>query len=352
MSESLARLQRASFVVGGAGTLLCLGGALLDGGAFFPAYLFAYLLWAGIALGCLVTLMFYHLGGGEQSTHPTRTLLEAGALTLPLLGVLFLPLLLGLDTLYPWARSQGAPPHLRAFLNQPAFMLRSALYFVLWIGLALALTRPHRQPHLSRVGLLIYLPSASLAAIDWSMSLEVPWASSIYPALLMGGQLLGGGALTLLLLYGTPSHGTQAHRRWLNNMLLITLLLTAYFAYTQYLIIWSGNLPSEVGWYLRRSQGGWEIIALLLLLGYLVLPFLLLLARQQLESRLLAVSAALLLLLRLLEQGWLLLPPFRPSLAQLHWLDGTVPLALGGLWLALFLWLFERLRTREEVQDA
>jgi hypothetical protein len=289
---------------------------------------------------------------------------EAGAATLPAMAVLFLPLVFGLPYLYPWAApgAAAADPllaHKQPYLNVPFFLARAGVYFAVWLALAYWLLRWSRQydeagdrraarrlPVLSAAGLALLGLTATFAAIDWLMSLEPRWYSTVYGSLLAMGGVLGAFALATALtaLAGRrPPAQSLVTPRVLNDMgslLLGFVLLWAYLAYSQFLIIWYGNLPEEVVWYTRRLAGAWR----LLLLGYIAaqfaLPFGLLLARSVKRSGwLLAGIAALVAAARYLEVAWLIKPAWPQAW---HWLDPLLALALGGVWAAVFAWRLRR----------
>ena len=361
------RLERRCLTVGGTALLLSVGGALLDPTRFFQAYLLGYLFWVGIALGCLAVLMLHHLVGGRWGFIIQR-LLEAGVRTLPLMALLFLPILLGLKDLYVWARPEAAAAqeilrHKQAYLNSSAFFWRAVAYFAIWIGAGSVLTmlsdrrdqgtetRPltRRMLVLSGPGLLLFGVTVTFAAIDWAMSLEPLWFSSIYGVVFIVGQGLAALAFvivaTVLLSGQEPLRGaiTPQQLHDLGNLLLAFVMLWAYIAFSQFLIIWSGNLPEEIPWYINRMQGGWGVLAAILIVFHFVAPFLLLLSRStKRRARVLAMVATGILAMRIIDLFWLTAPAFHPRSFSLHWMDLLLPIGLGGIWLAVFLWHLKR----------
>lgn len=367
-SARLSRVTGVSLLVGVAASALCVFGYLREPAHFFPAYLVAFLLFVGMSLGCLAIAMIHHLTGGGWGI-PIRRVLEAGYSVLPLLAVLFLPILLGMDTLYSWSRtSAAADPILAkkaAYLNVEWFQVRAAAYFIGWILLGLALNRlssgadaanePRRARRLALLsgpGLILWAAGVTFASIDWAMSLEPHWFSTSYGVLFMGGQAVSAMSLAILasaLLRDVPPwRDTLSIDRMhdLGNFLLAAVLFWTYIAFTQFLIVWSGNLPEETPFYVARSLGpnrpwytGWQPVALLLSTLHFLVPFLLLLARHTKRSpRWLVGIACLLLLMRLVDLTWLVMPAFSPDRFSLHWLNFVTPLAVGGLWLAAFSW--------------
>ena len=370
LNAQFDRIQRWALRAGGGGLLLAIIGAFFNADHFFRAYLFAYLFWLGISLGSFAWLLIYHMTGGAWGV-VLRRVLEANILVTVLMAVLLLPLLVGIPSLYSWAQTAvaAADPvlqHKSPYLNVPFFVVRAVLYFVLWIGLALFLNRWSRQqeaitdPHAREEmdtwlrqfggpGVVLYGLTMTFAAFDWTMSLEPHWYSSIYGVLLIAGQVVAALAFAIVVLaWLRPRTAlatvlTTQHFNDLGNFLVGVTLFWMYIAFSQFLIIWSGNLPEEVVWYLARLEGGWQWVALFVLLFHFVLPFAVLLSgRVKRQPQALVVVAATLLLADLVHLYWLVAPAFHPAAFALHWLDLLLPVALGGLWLYGFLWCFRR----------
>jgi hypothetical protein len=356
----LEAIQHRAFGIGGAALLVCLVGAVISRQEFFRAYLVGYLYWTGIALGCLALLMLYHLVSGRWGFVVQRPL-EAAARTLPAMALLFVPLLFGLPDLYVWARPDAVAAdhllqHKQPYLNTPFFVLRAALYFAVWIGLALLLSRwsavqdrtgdPRLTSYIKRLsgpGLGLYGLTVTFAAVDWVMSLEPLWFSTMYGVIFIVGQglLALAFAITMgVLLRARPPFAavvTADRLHDLGNLLLAHVMLWAYIAFSQYLIIWSANLPEETPWYLHRTAGGWKFLALFLVVFHFAVPFLLLLGRTTKRHGPLLLGVAVgLLVMRLLDLFWLVTPALHPEGLRVHWLDILAPLALGGLWVGLF----------------
>jgi hypothetical protein len=365
LSNPWGRLERASLLVGIVGLALSLLGAFLSRQQFFQSYLFAYIFWLGIALGCLGIVMLHNLSGGAWGVL-IRRLLESGMRTLPLMALLFLPLLFGVRDLYEWARPAAQDDsllqHKSAYLNVPFFFIRAALYFALWTGAAWLMSRwseKHdatgdeqwvgRLRALSGPGLVIYGLTITFASIDWIMSLEPRWYSTIYGVHFIGGHALTAFAFAILLAgvlaRRAPLSGVVAppHLLDLGNLLLAFVMLWAYFAFSQWLIIWSGNLPEEAIWYTRRNSGGWQWVTRLLIVFHFFVPFLLLLSRgTKRRAFALAAVAAGIIVMRLIDVFWYTAPAFHPGDFTLHWMDIVASVGLGGIWLAAFLWQLRR----------
>ncbi len=364
---NLDRLQRRALLVGAVGLALCFGGLAVSPVQFLQSYLQAYLFWIGIALGCLALLMLHHLVGGAWGFR-VRRLLEAGTRTFPLLAVLLVPLLLGLGSLYPWARPEEVAAeellqHKSLYLNVPFFVLRAVVYFAVWMLLAAFLNRwsleqdrtgdrslARRLQGLSGPGLVLYGLTVTFSAIDWVMSLEPRWYSTIYGMLFMAGQGLEALAFVIVVahLLGRRNPlsdvASPAHFHDLGNLLLTFLMLWAYMAFSQFLIIWAENLTEEIPWYLHRTAGGWQGIAVALIILQFALPFVLLLSRAtKRNSGALAAAATVILLMRYVDLFWLVAPAFHPAGLRVHWMDAAAPLGIGGLWISAFLWRLKQM---------
>jgi hypothetical protein len=374
LRERLDRAQRLSLMTGVAGLVVCAAAWLIFPGAFFHAYLVGYVYWVGIALGCLGLTMLHHLVGGGWGLAIRRPMESAGVTLLPL-AILFLPIALGLPHLYEWARPDevAADDILKAksaYLNPGFFLGRTCGYFVVWLLLALLIDRlsaaqdkrsdfgPSRtMGGLSGPGLILLFLTGSFAAIDWMMTLEPHWVSSIYGAMVVVGEGLATlASLVLVTVWMSdrrPMSEAVAPGRLhdLGNLMLAFTMLWAYMSFSQFLIIWSGNLPEEIPWYLRRARGAWQWVALALVVFHFFLPFFVLLFRENKRyGRILARVAAWVLAMHWLDLVWLIVPASievghgssRSEGPSIPW--GTVLLSLvsivgiGGIWLAAFFW--------------
>jgi hypothetical protein len=363
----LDRLERGARTAAAVGLLAALVGLFLDPDQFFRSWLFAFLFWVGIAIGCLSISMIHHLTGGMWGL-VIRRLLEAGTRTFAVLAVLFLPLLFGMKRIYEWARPEAASDPILSqkalYLNVPFFAGRAAFYFAAWLFLAHFLGKwslaqdagederlSRRQRGLSGVGLLVMGFTITFASVDWAMSLSPHWFSTVYGVLFMVGQALSALALVIVIVAwignAPPLAGVvrkeQIHD--LGKLMLAFVMLWAYINLSQFLIMWSGNLPEEIPWYMTRLAGGWQWLGLLLVIGHFVLPFLMLLSRDlKRSSALLGRVAGLVLLARVLDLFWLVAPDLAGHGAgvhvplHIHWLDVMVPVGVGGVWL----WVFTR----------
>ena len=365
MPASLGRLQRNGLALGGAFLLALVVGSLLDRDQFFRSYLFGWLFWLGIAVGCLGLAMLNQLTGGLWGLVPRRVH-EAAARTLPAMAVLFVPVLLGLSSLYVWARPEvvAADEIIQSktpYLNVPFFVARAALYFVVWSGLALLVSRwstqqdaqadPGRAGRLrgvSGVGLVALSGTTTFAAIDWGMSLAPHWFSTMYGVLFIVGWTLSALSFTIVLLARLSRESPLSEALQpgtvhdLGKLLLAFTMLWAYVNFSQFLIVWSGNISEETPFYIQRLHGGWGVIAVVLLLFHFALPFALLLSRPlKRNARSLAVVAGLMLVMQLVDLYWLIGPDLLTqghghAPLALHWMDLVATVGIGGLWLFLF----------------
>jgi hypothetical protein len=359
----LARLQSRALIVGVVGLLAGAGGAVMNPDQFFRSWLIGFLFCLGLTMGSLALLMLQHLSGGKWGLMGRR-IFEAASANLPLVALLFVPVLLGVSRLFEWTHADlVASDHVlqkkAPYLNVPFFIGRAVLYFAVWLGCMFFLNRwsaaqernevavteadTRRFRVISAPGLLAYCLTTTFAAVDWIMSLDPHWFSTIFGLLLIGGQGLAAFALViavLALLSDTEpvrSYLTSGHFHDLGKLLLAFVMLWAYFSFSQFLIIWGGNLPEEISWYTERMRGGWGVVALVIAFGHFVLPFTLLLSRD-LKTRpaLLAGVAVFILVMRYVDLLWLVEPNFEHHGFPIHWMDVAIPAGLVGVWLFLF----------------
>lgn len=332
---------------------------------FFRGYLVGYNFWLGIAVGSLAILMVHQLTGGAWG-YLLRHVLQASVRTLPLLVLLFVPLAFGLDHVYSWARpGTMADDSLLAskarYLNPQWFLLRAALYFAVWVVLGGLLNRwlaryeltgdprvARRSRLLSGPGLVLYWLAMTFAAIDWVMSLQPYWYSTMFPVVFGVGQLIVAYAFAVLVTMrfaGRPpvaEAATPQRMRDLGNLLLMLVMFWAYVAFSQFMLIWIGNLPDEIVWYAPRFSGAWLWVAVALVALQFGLPFLLLLLRKVKQTRP-AMSAICLLLLAtgLASLVWQVVPGFLPADLSARWPEIATSLwavvGVGGVWLSVVL---------------
>lgn len=365
LGAQFGRWQTRALLIGIVGALLSILGAFLNPPQFFHSYLFAWLFWIGLSLGALVIVMMQYLTGGVWGWS-IRRLCEAAFMTLPMMAVLFVPVLLGLHQIYRWSSADALPTqghlHKHAYLNPTFFAARSFFYFVVLSTIALLLRRwsvQQDQPggsklarpftSLSAAGLIVYVLCMNFASTDWVMSLDPEWYSTIFVIVFMAGQFLAALSLMTALLAAVSGHAQLRETipvkafHDLGNMILAFVVFWIYVSFSQFLVIWSGNLPKEISWYLERNAGGWQWVALVLMIFQFLLPFFLLLSRQaKREKERLAVIALCIVGANVVNTFWLVAPAFHPRQFYLHWLDFAEFIALGGFWFAMFFWFLKR----------
>jgi hypothetical protein len=351
--------------IGVVAALVCVAGFVMESQReqVMRGYLIGFMLWLGLSLGCMAILMIQHLSGGLWGLS-IRRVLEAATRVLPLMLVLFLPIVLGRHYLYAWMSDPSLTEHSSWYLNMPFWWLRVVIYFVAWLGLAYLLNKKSavqdepavgRQPRfqlLSGLGILIYALTISFAAVDWVMSLDPHWGSTIYGMIFMTGQGLSALAFSIIMLtvltrYSPMREIIKAEQfHDIAKLMLAFVMLFAYTSFSQWLIIWSGNLPEEISFYLARIHGGWGVVALAIILFHFALPFALLLSRSlKRDGRKMIGLALLLMFMRLVDIYWYVVPNFAHARGHFYFSPWYLiaPTAIGGLWLGFF---FYNLRQR------
>ena len=340
--------------------LFCLLGWFLDPRQFYISYLFAELVWLGVALGCMAFLMIHYLTGGKWGW-PVRRFFESAAGTLPLLGLLFIPICFGLHQLYPWAMPARVAANeilqqKQTYLSVPFFVLRAVIAFGIWSWIAYLLNKWSREQDatlepapmkrlrkLSGPGLVIYPLTITVVFVDWVMSLETDWFSTMFPILICIGQMLSGLAFVILLLAWIGPRTSlseiigKENFHHLGSLLLAFTMLWAYMAFSQLLVIWSGNLPHEISWYMHRIAGGWRWVLVFLVLFHFFGPFFLLLSRQVKRTQpALAAIAGVMFIAHVVDVWWMIVPAFYPHGIHVSWLDFVALAGVGGVWLFFF----------------
>ena len=359
-TADLATLGRRGLIVGALFAVVSLAGLVSNPAQFFRSYLVAFALVLGVALGSLAISMLHHMSGGAWGL-VIRRILEASSRTIPLVALFAVPLFFGLRHLYPWADPGRVAVdeilrHRAIYMNPTGVAIRLAVCLLLWTVFAQALSRMSKrqddapEPGLERKmqlvaapGLALYCLLVSVVSVDLLMSLDLHWFSAIYGVYVVGGQAISGLAFTLVVCLFLARNGPMQevlqprHVHDLGKLLLAFTMLWAYFALSQFLIIWSGNLPEEIGFFHDRLTGGWGAVSLALPLFHFAVPFVFLLSRNfKRDLGKLVWIAGLLLFMRWVDLFWLVAPTFHPGKLSLHWLDLTTPVALLGIWLREF----------------
>jgi len=362
----LAALQTRGLIAGVVGLILCGVGFTTDSEQFYHSYLTGYLYWVAIAVGCLGWCMINHLTEGHWGL-PARRIWEAASRTIPLLAILFLPIWFGMDHIFSWTHADPSDEILAGkatYLNSTFFTVRALIYFGLWILFATLLSRfsmsqdsddqanydvwAFRLRKVSGPGLLFMALSVTFYSVDWVMSLDPHWFSTLFGFLFAASDLLAAMAFTIVMVkileHTSPLDKLLKvqHYHDYGNLLMATVMLWAYMSFSQYLIIWSGNTQEEAPWYLARTGDGWVIISVILIAFHFMLPLLVLLTRRtKRASHHLVKIAIYMLVMRFVDLYWLVTPSFsHGGTVELHlssiWYDLAGLLAVGGLWLAYF----------------
>lgn len=374
-SRTFDRVRNQSYIWGLIGSALFVIFGVLGGArsgfagwqALFHSYLFAYLYWFCLPSGCLAVLMLHHLTGGRWG-YPLRRILEAGSRSLWLMAILFIPIIIGMRDIFAWARPAAvqADPILQQkqwWLNSPGFIIRAVIYFVILLLLVVFLNKWSRAQDdsgdlkykgkmtaLSAPGVILWGFIVSAASVDWVMSLEPHWFSTIYGMLWIVIEVLAGMSFAVFVLRmladREPIKDVVDPLRFndMGNLMLTFLMLWAYLSFDQLLIIWAGNLKDEIPWYSQRAFGSWTPVAVILVILHFFVPFFLLLQRNiKRRPRRLSAVALLLVCLTLVDVYWVVVPAWEKSAPQVHWLDLFALVGIGGLWLGTFMGQLKRL---------
>jgi hypothetical protein len=361
LRTNLRKLRSAAWLLGILGVIGLAAGWATSPVQFYRSYLWAYIFFVGISAGSLAWLMCQYLTGGAWGVVIRRPA-EAAARTLPLLLVLFVPIAFGIPSLYPWSHPEVVAAdailkHKSTFLNTPVFLLVAAVILGGWSFLGWYLSRwsdkedregsavPQRKmSRLSGPGLIFWGFAVTFLSIDWVMSLDAHWFSTMFGLLFVAGQGLSAMAFLITVLVWLSNRRplsevlTERHLHDVGKLLLANVMVWAYFSFSQWLIIWAGNLPEEIPWYVERLRGGWQYIALALVFGHFALPFALLLSRDLKRNfKLLSTIAIFILCMRVVDIYWQVMPDASKSALALSWIDFAALIGLGGIWLGYFL---------------
>lgn len=333
-------------LVGLAALLACLWLAMVSSTRqVLLSYLFAFVFFCGLSTGSLAMLMVHAMTGGAWG-HYLRPALLAAARVLPLMALLVIPLLIGMGALYPWADHAvlARDAVLRAqsvYLDKPFFVIRTVVYFVIWLLLLLGVSRrlstPQRLPRIAAPGLILFALTTLLAGADWTMSLQPHWSSSTWGMMFATGWMLSATALAVLCTVADRDAARthpSALLHDLGNLMLMLVLGWSYLVFMQYLTVWIGNRPSEVVWYVPRTLTSWVWLGRFLIAFHFALPFAILLSRAAKRRRAwIALVAGMLVVANLADMLWLVVPGMRRAGFALHWSDACAVLGVGGLWL-------------------
>jgi hypothetical protein len=386
VGPQLDRLQQRAVGIGVVGLVLTAAGALLgrdNGGlpSIYHSWLYAYMFWLGVTTGSLGFLMLHHVTGGGWG-YVIRRFLEAASRLLPLMLVLFVPVIIGMPVLYSWMHPSTAGALVQAkvgYLNAPGFIIRTLVYFAIWMVFAYLLNKwgatqderadpvvATRLNYLGSVGIVVYVLTITFMSVDWIMSLTPDWYSSIFGFLVVATQGLSTLALLLVLFAGLVGdlpiarEVPKGYFRDLGNLMLAFVMLWGYMSFSQYLITYSGNTTEEVSWYIQRRSGGWGIVSLALIPLHFVLPFMVLLTGSAIKRnpKWLARIAGFIILMRFIDLYWWVTPTFRSHLIPSdgpEWMsilgDLGTPLLIGGIWLWSWAAQLKKVRTVVPLHD-
>ena len=357
----LPGMKQFGMIAGVLGVVLAAVGFFINGlDRFFQAYLVAYTFWMGVVLGSLALLMVQHLSGGVWGLVLRRPF-EAAVRTLPFMAVLFLPIVFGMHSIYEWSHEgiTATDPIIAEkalYLNTPFFLARQVFYFVVWGALGFLLTRwsaehdrtgdPRllkKMEMLSGGGLVVYGLTVTFAMVDWTMSVNPHWFSTIWGMLYVGGQGLSAFAFGICVLVMLANQAplnrvlTTHHFHDLGKLMFAFLMLWAYLSFSQFLIIWSANIPEEIPHYLNRWENTWKFLSIFIVVGHFMVPYALLLSRDLKRNYgKLRIIATWLLFARLAEYYWHVMPELHRDGFTVTLLDVALPFALGGIFISLF----------------
>lgn len=359
-SSTLTTLFVGGLLFAAIGIVLAVVGVVTDLERFFPSYLLAFLFWLEITLGCLGFLLITGLIQGDW-TIAVQRIVAAGARVVPLMAILLLPLLFNLEGLFPWVNQAVTEGATHPYLNFPFFAARTAFSFVIWIAVAYAITHWYYRlddsgdakyltwvSRTAAIGLVLFVITASFVAFDWTMALTDRWFSSLYGLLVISRMAVAAFAFTVVILAlvwrnsGLEAVMSQRLKNDMANLLLATVMVWMYMQFMQFLIMWYGNLPKEVAWYVPRMEGAWGGMAIALVALHFFVPFLILILPGPNRSLgLTGTVGALLLVMHFIGLYWVVMPNFTATVS-FHWLDVALVLGMGGIWVALFTWLLRQ----------
>jgi hypothetical protein len=371
LSPKAASIERLAGVVGALGLLLCVAGYFFNRAQFFQSYLFAFLYWSGFTLGGLGILLLNHTVGGIWGV-TSRRFFEAAMRTLPLIFLFALVLLFGLKDLYPWSNADivAKDPvlqHKQPYLNIPFFIARLVGYFAIWLFWGMRVNRwsdlqdqtgdpalRDKMRRFSAPGLVVFMMTATFAVIDWVLSTDTEFFSTIYGGMILIGDVLQTFALTILVMILTSRgdrFGGRVNSKLLHdlgNLMFAFTIFWTYLSASQLIIVWPANLPQELVWYLDRVHGPWKWFALVIALSMFAIPFLALLSQQRKRTPHRLIKIAIwLLVARAIDLFWIVEPTFRNASSStplhngtgfsIYWTDFVAFLGVGGIWVYVYI---------------
>ena len=375
--EEIIGWRTVALGVGGIASVILLIAALIGGAAVreqaLRSWLLGFIVWGGIGIGSLGILLLQYITGGSWGLI-VRRILEASSRTWWVIALLFVPIAAGVGSLYEWTHPAPNDEILKIrypYLNVPFWLIRAVLYFALWGVMAYLLNKwsqrvdetsdwsyLERASRFSGPTMVFFVLLVTFASVDWTMSLDPHWFSTMWGLLYVVGWGLSAFAFSIAILAWLAARAPmneivgKRHFHDLGKLVLALVMVWTYFNFSQFLIIWSGNLPEETVWYLRRSEGGWGAIAYILLGLHFAFPYLVLLSRDiKRNPKWLTMVALFIILMRFVDVYYTIGPAPRISthgaeltfMQSISWMDFVAPLAVGGIWLWAF---FGELRKR------
>lgn len=353
-----------ALIVGIIGLALSAVGWLTETRQFFHSYLVAFVFWMTIALGGLFFVMLHHLVNANWSI-VIRRFGECLMMTIPFMVILFIPILFGIKELFHWMDPQVvASDHLlqgkSGYLNTPFFMIRALLYFCIWIALALMLNRLSLRQNdkatfdqtrkariISAPGMIVFAITLTFASFDWLMSLDAHWYSTIFGVYIFAGSFLAMLALTTFIIIRLQSNNvlttsiTEEHYHDLGKLMFAFTIFWGYMAFSQYFLIWYGNIPEETIWFLHRWESSWKTISLIIVFGHFVVPFFILFPQVTKRNKpVMTIMTIWILTMHWVDIHWIVMPTLHHHGFHFSWLDATTVVGIGGIFLFIFWRLF------------
>lgn len=360
------RIATAFFAVGFVGIALSLIGLFVNTEQFFFSYLTSFTFIASLVLGALFFVMLQHITRSGWSV-VLRRIPETISYQLLWLGLLFVPILFGMEFLYEWTRAELIATdeliqHKRPYLNIPFFIVRNVIYFAVWAFLAYKLYRnsvamdrgantdiDRQQRVISAPGILVFAFTVAFASFDWMMSMDSGWFSTMFGVYFFAMSVQSVLALVIVLVIYLLSKGlltntiNNSHIHDMGALLFGFTVFYAYIAFSQFLLIYYANFPKEILWYYYRFEGSWIILAYLFLIGRFALPFVILLGKKAKSNHKILMGVSIwIILLQFLELYWIVMPILHQGAISVHWLDITLLLAFFGVSAGLFFRQFSR----------
>jgi hypothetical protein len=353
---------RLALIVGIAGLALSLLGYFIDSKQFFHSYLVAFFFWISIALGGLFFTMLHHLVGARWSV-VLRRISENLMTAAPLMIIFFVPILFGFHDLYHWSHKDAVTGDSlllgkSGYLNVPFYIIRALVYFIIWAVLARVLFKTsvkqdagHKNSLLRKLritsapGMILFALSITFAAFDWLMSLDPHWYSTIFGVYVFSGALVAMLSFMTFVVLRLRTKGaltetiTVEHYHDLGKLMFAFIIFWGYMAFSQYFLIWYGNIPEETVWFLHRWDNSWKFASLILLFGHFVIPFFILFPRTPKRNpAVLKFTAIWILIMHLVDLHWMVLPNLYQHGIHPSWIDLATLIGIGGI----FLWFFWR----------